>query len=120
MVTDLVEEFERIDGELRIVVTLNATSWEIDYIRDSLRDEYEDGDFERAYRNLMANQVSSEDFSHVGDFGEFVGEVYFFGKIVVFQFPSARYEGMFVSYDWDDSFPVKDVIELAEEIPGGL
>lgn len=115
--SDLVEAFRAVDADLRIVATLRSTSWEIGWVRDGLEDTYDESDLEDAYRSLMAAQVSVDDFSKVGSFGEFLAQQYFFEEIVVFQFPSSRYEGVFVSDDREDPFPVLDVIETRADVP---
>lgn len=65
----------------------------------------------------MANQVSSADFSRVGPLGDLIGQMYYLDEVVVFQFPSSRYEGLFVSYDQMPSFPFTDAFETAEGLP---
>jgi hypothetical protein len=114
---DLVQAFAEIDDGLRVIVTMKRTSWEIEYIRDDVDDTYAASDFERTYRSHMANQVSSDDLSQVIEGGGFVGQLYMFEDLVVFQFPASRYEGFFVSYDWRDSFPIQAVFDAAKQLP---
>lgn len=114
---EFVEEFRDVNAELRLLVTLTPTAWDIQYIADPLEELYSDRDFEESYRQMMANQVSSDNLSQVVQAGEFVGQVYVFENVVVYQFPSSRYEGVFVSYNRKDSFPALDIIETAEQIP---
>jgi hypothetical protein len=64
----------------------------------------------------MANQVSSADFSEVGPIGDIIGQMYYLDEVVVFQFPSSRYEGIFLSFDQNNPFPVNDVFDVAEEL----
>lgn len=121
----LVESFREIgNDDLRVVATLESTDYEIEYIRSDLEEAYSDVDLDEAHRNLIANQVSSADFSEVGAFGDLDAQVLFFEDIVVFLFPTSRYSAVFVSYertDTDGSIPVRDVIATATdhpEIPG--
>lgn len=115
--SDLVERFRDVAADLRIVATLESTTWEIRWVRDDLTDVYDESDLESAYRSLMAAQVSVDDFRRIGAFGEFIAQQYVFDEIVVFQFPSSRYGGVFVSYDRVDSFPFRAVIETANDVP---
>lgn len=112
----LVEAFRGVDADLRIVASLRSTEWEMEFVRADLEGTYDDTDLENAYRSLMAAQVSVDDFGKVGSFGAFEAHQYYFGDIVVFQFPSSRYEAVFVSYDREDPFPVHDVLETAAEV----
>jgi hypothetical protein len=114
---ELVGEFREVDSGLRLVVALKSTSWDIQYIRDDLQEQYTDEDFDRTYRSHMANQVSSDDLSHIIQGGRLKGQVYLLEDVIVFQFPSSRYEGFYISYDWTESFPIKRVIDIATEIP---
>lgn len=113
---DIVTAFKGIDAELRVVALLGSKTWEIEYIRDELEETYTDADFEEAYRDLMANQISSADFSQVGPMGDLIGQMYYLEEVIVFQFPSSRYEGVFVSFDQAESFPVGTVFQVAEEL----
>ncbi|WP_336325679.1 hypothetical protein [Halovenus sp. HT40] len=117
MTSGFVETFREIDSGLRIIVTFANTDWEIEYIRDDLEETYTEEEFEKTYREHLASQLASENLSAVIEGGEFVGEMFLFEDIVVFQFPSSRYEGMFVSYDWTESFPTNDVFAAADELP---
>lgn len=114
--SDIVRAFKGIEAELRVVASLGSKTWDIEYIRDDLEETYTDGDFEKAYRDLMANQVSSADFSQVGPMGDLIGQMYYLEEVLVFQFPSSRYEGVFVSFDQAESFPVENVFQVAEEL----
>jgi hypothetical protein len=111
-----VQTFQAIDADLRVIVSLTATSWEIEYLRDSLEGEYTEADFERTYRDHLATQVAADDLSQVIKGGDFIGQQYVFEDVIVFQFPTSRYEGFYVSYDWTDPFPMSDVLHAAEEV----
>jgi hypothetical protein len=117
MVSDLAEKFRAVDGGLRLVVRFASTDWELEYIREDLESTYSAEDFEETYREHMASQVSAENMSEVIVGGDFAGKMFMFEDIVVFQFPSSRYEGLFVSYDWRDSFPTNDVFRAADSLP---
>lgn len=114
---DLIRAFREIDDGLRLVVALKSKSWAIEYRRDDLVDEYSAADFEKTYRSHMANQVSSTDMSRVIKGGAFRGQLYLFEGVIVFQFPTSRYEGLYVSYDWYDGFPIQTVFDTATSVP---
>lgn len=115
--SDLVEAFRSVDADLRILATLRPTSWQVEWTRADLQGTYDESDLEDAYRSLMAAQVSVDDFGKVGSFGEFRAQQYVFEEIVVFQFPSSRYEAVFASYDREDPFPVQEVLETRADVP---
>jgi hypothetical protein len=111
----IVDRFGDVDADLRTVVTLGNTSWEVEYMRDDVRAAYEDDDLDAAYRSLMANQTSSDDFDQLIEFGELEAQVYLFEEILAFQFPASRYESLYVSYDRTEPFPVFGVVDVAAE-----
>lgn len=115
--TNIIEPFRAIDNGLRLIVALTNTSWNLEYQRDDLVEEYAAEDFEETYRSHMANQVSSDDLSNVIKGGGFRGQLYLFEDIIVFQFPTSRYEGFYVSYDWHVGFPIQTVFDTANKIP---
>lgn len=115
--TALVDAFRAVDGDLRLVAMLDSTDWHMEYLRDDLEGTYTADDLDRAYQNLLANQVSSDDFSRVHQTGNLVGQLYYFEKTLSFQFPASRYEGVFVSYDQAEDFPVLEVFEAAQSLP---
>lgn len=114
---EIVTEFKSLDADLRVVASLRPNTWEIEYLREDIQSVYSGDDFEDAYRSLMANQVSSADFSQVGPLGDIVGQMYYLKEVVVFQFPSSRYEGIFVSYDQSPSFPFDEAFDTADRLP---
>jgi hypothetical protein len=113
MVT-LVGALREIESaSLRTVATLESLDYEMRFVRDDLAGEYDPGDLDHAYQSMMANQVSTDDFGRVGDFGDIDAQLFFFERVVVFLFPSSRYEGVFCSFDRTDPFPVQQVIDAA-------
>ncbi|WP_246984240.1 hypothetical protein [Halorientalis marina] len=109
----IVEHFEDVDADLRTVVALHGTTWEIEYMCDDVRAAYSDADLDAAYRSLMANQASSDDFDQLIEFGELEAQVYVFEEILAFQFHTSRYESLYVSYDREEPFPFFDVVDVA-------
>lgn len=99
------------EANLRIVAQLDALDYGMLYIRDDLTDTYDTHDLDQAYRAMMANQVSVDDFAGVGTFGELDCQVLLFDTVIVFLFPSSRYEGVFVSFDRTQPFPFLDVVD---------
>lgn len=114
--TDLVDEFLEVDEGLRVLAKHRTTSYEIDYIRDDLQGQYSDSYLRDSYRSLMGNQATSADFGKEGVLGDLVAQQYVFENVIMFQLPAARYEGLFVSYDRTDDFPINAVLEKADRI----
>ncbi len=50
------------DVEAHVIAHLDAANFTIDCIRDDIKPRYSDTDLDEAYRLIMANQVSSDDF----------------------------------------------------------
>ncbi|WP_336133492.1 hypothetical protein [Natronomonas amylolytica] len=112
-----IEAFEAFgDDELRMVSTHDATNYELQYVREDLRDAFTGEELDTAHRNLVANQVSSEDFSQAVDHGRLESQQFFFEDVLAFIFPASRYDGVLVSYDREGSIPVADVVETGIEV----
>ncbi|TKX56597.1 hypothetical protein EXE44_13910 [Halorubrum sp. SS7] len=112
--SDLVESLRAVDGaEARVIAHLGSLDFTIEYVRDDLASLYSDQDLESAYRLIMANQVSSDDFKQLID-ESIEAQTLFFENVVVFVFPSARYEAVFASFDRTEPFPVLDIIDAAD------
>ncbi|TKX82919.1 hypothetical protein EXE43_26925, partial [Halorubrum sp. SS5] len=87
--SDLVESLRAVDGaEARVIAHLESLDFTIEYVRDDLASLYSDRDLESAYRLIMANQVSSDDFKQLID-ESIEAQTLFFENVVVFVFPSA-------------------------------
>lgn len=115
--TDLVDTFHDVEGATpRVVATLSGIDYEIEYVQPELADAYGGEQLDRAYQAMMANQVASQDFSQVGSFGDLESQLFVFENVVVFLFPSSRYEGVFVSFDHGQPFPFSEVVEKAETV----
>lgn len=112
--SDFVSKLKAFDENLRVLAVLGPKDWEFEYIRDDLQDEYDESVFEGAYRSMMANQVSSDDFGSISGLGDVIGQQYYFDEVVVFQFPFSRYESLFVSYDRTENLSISEVVEIAE------
>lgn len=104
------------EDELRMVSTHDATNYEMLYVREDLRDAFTDDELDNAHRNLVANQVSSEDFSQAVDHGGLQAQQFFFEDVLAFIFPSSRYDGVLVSYDRGVSIPVAEVVETGVDV----
>jgi hypothetical protein len=111
--SDLAERLRAVDGaEARVIAHLGSLDFTVEYVRDDLASRYTDQDLESAYRLIMANQVTGDDFKELID-ESFEAQTLFFENVVVFVFPSARYEAVFASFDRTEPFPVLDLIEAA-------
>lgn len=114
--SDLVKEFREVGGNLRMLARLGSASWDLEYIREDLEGEYTESDLQEGYRNLMANQISSEELEKIGESGDLLAQQYHFEERIVFQIPASRYQGLFVSYDRTENFPVGDVLSKANQV----
>ncbi|MFT4884831.1 MAG: hypothetical protein ACI8U4_002349 [Natronomonas sp.] len=112
-----IEAFKAFgEDELRMVSTHDATNYEMQYVREDLRDAFTEEELDDAHRNIIANQVSSEDFSQAVDHGGLEAQQFFFEDVIAFIFPTSRYDGVLVSYDREGSIPVADVVEAGIEV----
>ncbi|MXR51810.1 hypothetical protein GRX03_09355 [Halovenus sp. WSH3] len=107
--SDAIQHFDGVTP--RVVANLSNTSFDIEYVRDDVEGEYSDDEFDEAYQLIMANHVTGEDFKELIGEGEFNAQTLFFDDIIAFFFPSDRYEGIFASFDYDESFPVSEFVE---------
>jgi hypothetical protein len=99
----------------RVVADLKSVTWDIEFIRDDVEGSYSDSDLDEAYQLLMATHVSGDDFKTLIGEDRFNAQTLFFDNIVVFFFPSERYEGVFASFDYDDGFPVNELVKRVSE-----
>lgn len=112
-----IEAFKTFgEDELRMVSTHDATTYELQYVREDLQDAFTEEELDDAHRNLVANQVSSEDFGQVVDHGVLEAQQFFFEDVIAFIFPASRYDGVLVSYDRTKSIPIADVVETGIEV----
>ena len=110
----LVERLRDVDGaEARVIAHLGSLDFTVEYVREDLESRYSDQDLESAYRLIMANQVTGDDFKELID-ESFEAQTLFFENVVVLVFPSARYEAVFASFDRTETFPVLDLIDAAD------
>lgn len=108
----LVGALQEVEAtSLRTVATLESLDYEMRFIRDDLEDELDRGDLDHAYQSIIANQVSTDEFSQAVRTGDIEAQLFFFEKVIVFLFPASRYEGIFCSFDRSDPFPVQQVID---------
>ena len=116
--TSHVEVFQNVEGaELRFVVALDTLEYTIEFVRDDLENAYSETDLDEAYRNLIANQLSGNDFKESLGIGDIECQILLTDVNIGFLFPSSRYKGIFVSFERQKSFPVLDVIDRASTIP---
>lgn len=113
-VAESIQDFE--DATPRVVADLENVNFEIRYMRDDVKGRYADTDLEEAYQLIMANQVSGDDFKEIIGEGQFKAQSLFFEDIVVFIFPSDRYQAVFASFDYVDDFPVRQLVQQVSEI----
>lgn len=113
----LIDAFRSVDGaRLRVVATLESLDYEVEFVREDLKDSYSEPDFKRAYHSVLANQVSADDLGQIGGFGALDGQLFLFEEAVILLFPSSRYEGVFASFDRTRPFPLLDVVDAAGDV----
>ncbi|MDS0298130.1 hypothetical protein NDI76_05200 [Halogeometricum sp. S1BR25-6] len=113
-IADAVWNFEGFTP--RVVADLRSVDWQIEYIRDDVERIYSDEDLDDAYKLIMANHVSGDDFKTLIGKRRFDAQTLFFEDVVVFFFPSDRYEGVFASFDYDGEFPVNELVRRVSEV----
>ena len=114
--TTVPEALEDVEGTSpRVIARLESLDFEIEYMRDDVEGRYSEAELEEAYRLIMANQITGDDFKELIGKGRYEAQTLFFEDVVVCLFPSERYEAVFASFDYDDDFPVIDLVRRATE-----
>ena len=104
------------DGpEPRVVADLRSVSFELEHVREDLEGQYSDVDLDEAYQLVMSNQITGDDFKHLVGRSEYRAQTLFFDDLAVFLFPSDRYDAVFASFDYDESFPVNGLVSAVTE-----
>lgn len=110
-----IDSLRDVDGaDARVIARLDAVDFSIEYVRDDLESKYSDVDLEEAYRLIMANRVTGDDFEDIIQ-QDFEAQTLFFDDIVVFVIPARRYEAVFASFDRHESFPVGEIVRIAAD-----
>ena len=99
----------------RVVADLRSVSFEVEHVREDVEDRYSDADLDEAYQLVMSNQITGDDFKRLVGRCEYAAQTLFFDDLVVFLFPSDRYDAVFASFDYDDSFPVNGPVSAVTE-----
>jgi|GEM_PF-1895176 len=107
-IADAIQSFE--GHTPRAIADLRSTTWELEFVRDDVKGRYSDDDLDEAYRLVMANHVTGDDFKSLIGESQFNAQTLFFDDIIAFFFPSKRYEGVFVSFDYEDGFPADEFV----------
>lgn len=103
----------------RLVARLGSVDYSVQYVRDDVEDRYSDRDLDEAYQLIMANQITGDDFRDLIGRGKYDAQTLFFDDIIVFLFPSERYEAVFASVDYASDFPVTELVERVSDTPDG-
>lgn len=106
---------EVADTTPRVVADLGSVDFEIRHMREDVEGRYSDGDLDEAYQLVMGNQISSDDFKHLVGEAEYKAQSLFFESIIVFIFPSDRYQAVFASFDYREDFPVGQLVQQVSE-----
>lgn len=115
--SEIVEQLRSVkDANLRVAANLDAMDFEVEYIRDDLEEIYSDQDLERAYQQMLANQVSADNFRKGVKLGNIECQTIIFEGAIIFLFPSSRYTSIFTSFDRKQPFPLLEIVRKAGEI----
>lgn len=108
-IADTIREF---DGPTpRVVADLRSVSFKVEFVRDDVEDQYSESDLDEAYQLVMSNQITGDDFRELIGESRYDAQTLFFDDILVFLFPSDRYDAVFASFDYDGAFPVNEVVD---------
>jgi len=99
----------------RVVADLGSSSFEIRHIRDDVKERYSDTEFNEAYKLIMANQVTSDDFKQLIEEARYKAQSLIFESVIVFVFPSDRYQAVFASFDYQEDFPAVQLVQQVTE-----
>lgn len=116
-IADAIQDFE--DATPRVVADLDSLDFEIRYMRDDVESQYSNADLDEAYQLIMATQISSDDFKRLVGETEYEAQSLIFDSIVVFIFPSDRYQAVFASFDYSEEFPVAQLVQRISDISSG-
>ncbi|WP_435186863.1 hypothetical protein [Halobellus sp. EA9] len=113
-VAEAVRDFEGYTP--RVVADLQNVDFEIEYMREDVETLYSDVELEEAYQLIMGNLVTSDDFKSLIGEQECRVQTLFFDEILVFIFPSERYQAVFASFDYEEDFPVNQLVQAVTGI----
>ena len=99
----------------RVVADLRSVAFEIEHVREDVEDRYSNADLEEAYQLVMSNQITGDEFKHLVGRTQYRAQTLFFDDLVVFLFPSDRYDAVFASFDYDEAFPVNELVSAVAE-----
>lgn len=112
-----IQEFA--EATPRVVADLDSVDFEIKFMRDDVEDQYSTADLDEAYHLVMANQVSSDDFKQLIGEAQFSAQSLIFDTVIVFIFPSDRYQAVFASFDYEGDFPVAKLVQQVSDANSG-
>ncbi|QAU11820.1 hypothetical protein EKH57_03090 [Halorubrum sp. BOL3-1] len=104
------------DGPMpRVVADLRSVSFDVEFVRDDIEGQYSESDLDEAYQLVMSNQITGDDFRELIGENRYHAQTLFFDDVLVFLFPSDRYDAVFASFDYDDDFPVSELVDRVVE-----
>ncbi|QZP37755.1 hypothetical protein [Halobaculum magnesiiphilum] len=113
-VSEAIQDFE--GATPRVIADLESLDFEIRYMRDDVEDLYTDVELDEAYKLLMGQLVGSDDFKSLIGEQECRLQTLFYENVVVFIFPSDRYEAVLATFDYDGDFPVNQLLQQVSEV----
>ena len=114
--TSIADAILTFDGPTpRVVADLRSVSFDIEHVREDVEEVYSDRDLDEAYQLVMSNRVTGEEFKQLIGESRYDAQTLFFDDILVFLFPSDRYDAVFASFDYDGAFPVNELVDAVAE-----
>lgn len=99
----------------RVVADLQSLDFEIKHMRDDVEPLYTDVELDEAYKLVIGNLVTNDEFKSLIGEQECKAQTLFFNEVIVCIFPSERYQAVFASFDYDEEFPVNQLIQQVSE-----
>lgn len=114
MIQKIVADLQSVaEDSLRIVASIDSLDYEIEYIRDDLEGGLSDDQFNKIYQSIVVEGLAGRDIGTVAGVGNQEAQIVLYEDVVLFIFPTEKYESVMVSTDRDGSTPIADVVETA-------
>jgi hypothetical protein len=111
LVDDLLDEFG--DG-LRAVATYEDYEYEVEFMREDVRDDYSREEVDRVFRQVSIEGMGYENFQQLFHVGRLECALYGFEGALIFHFPPDPFHGLVVSIDRDVSFNPDAIIDICQ------
>jgi len=113
-ISEAIQDFE--EKTPRVVADLQNVDFEIKYMREDVKPLYTDVELTEAYHLIMGTLVTGDEFKSLIGEQTCSAQTLFFDEVVVFLFPSERYQAVFASFDYDEDFPANQLVQTVSEM----